>query len=80
MSRMYELNGRIVLQCLFGRGERTFFGKLDSVVHFINNLEEISTDNVLRYRLRTDVVRSATTGNWRRVKGATSFYGLPDNR
>jgi hypothetical protein len=49
-------------------------------VHFINNLEEISTDNVLRYRLRTDVVRSASTGNWRRVKGATSFYGLPDNR
>ena len=49
-------------------------------VHFINNLEEISTDNVLRYRLRTDVVRSASTGNWRRVKGATRFYGLPDNR
>jgi hypothetical protein len=49
-------------------------------VHFVNNLEEISTDNVLRYRLRTDVVRSASTGNWRRVKGSTKFYGLPDNR
>lgn len=49
-------------------------------VHFVNNLEEISTDNVLRYRLRTDVVRSSKTGNWKRVKGCTSFYGLPDNR
>ena len=49
-------------------------------VHFVNNLEEISTDNVLRYRLRTDVVRSSKTGNWRRVAGATRFYGLPDNR
>lgn len=49
-------------------------------VHFVDNLEEISTDNVLRYRLRTDVVRSAKTGNWRRVAGATKFYGLPDNR
>ena len=49
-------------------------------VHFVNNLEEISTDNVLRYRLRTDVVRFASTGNWRRVKGSTKFYGLPDNR
>ena len=49
-------------------------------VHFVNNLEEISTDNVLRYRLRTDVVRSSKTGNWKRVKGCTEFYGLPDNR
>ena len=49
-------------------------------VHFINNLEEIETDNVLRYRLRTDVVRSSKTGNWKRVKGCESFYGLPDNR
>ena len=49
-------------------------------VHFINNLEEIETDNVLRYRLRTDVVRSQKTGNWKRVKGCTEFYGIPDNR
>ena len=49
-------------------------------VHFVNNLEEISTDNVLRYRLRTDVVRSSKTGNWKRVKGCEEFYGLPDNR
>jgi len=49
-------------------------------VHFVNNLEEISTDNVLRYRLRTDVVRSSKTGNWKRVKGCESFHGLPDNR
>lgn len=49
-------------------------------VHFVNNLEEIETDNVLRYRLRTDVVRSSKTGNWKRVKGCTEFYGLPDNR
>ncbi len=49
-------------------------------VHFVNNLEEIETDNVLRYRLRTDVVRSSKTGNWKRVRGCEKFYGLPDNR
>lgn len=49
-------------------------------VHFVANLEEIETDSVLRYRLRSDVVRSAKTGNWRRVAGASDFLGLPDNR
>lgn len=49
-------------------------------VHFVDNLEEIETDSVLRYRLRSDVVRSAKTGNWRRVAGASNFLGLPDNR
>jgi hypothetical protein len=49
-------------------------------VHFVNNLEEIETDNVLRYRLRSDVIRSAKSGNWKKVKGATEFYVLPDNR
>lgn len=47
---------------------------------FVNNLEEIETDNVLRYRLRYDVVRSQKTGNWKKVKGSTEFYGLPENR
>lgn len=49
-------------------------------VHFCNNLEEIETDNVLRYRLRSDVVRSSKTGNWKRVRGCQEFYGIPENR
>ena len=51
-----------------------------SSTHFCNHLEEIETDNVLRYRLRSDVIRSQKTGNWKKVKNATEFYGLPDNR
>lgn len=47
---------------------------------FKNNLEEIDDQGVLRYRLRSDVVRSSKNGNWKKVKGCTEFYGIPVNR
>lgn len=43
---------------------------------FVNNLEEIRTENVLRYRLRTDV-RMTANGTWKKVRGAKLLYAMP---
>ena len=43
---------------------------------FVNNLEEIKTDSVLRYRIRTDAKRTSN-GTWKKVRGAKLLYAFP---